>query len=83
MGKITTFIADETQGKSFNSYKYSHDSNTVPKIIYDDTAPFSLARIGETDKHTTTINLEEQAKELLSKNISPLFTYFLDGSRRT
>ena len=81
MTKILDFIATETDGKNFKSYKYCYESVEVPKLIYDDKAGIKVNKKGETDKSLKNY----KSVETLAKKTSgtPLFQYFLDGSRRT
>lgn len=86
MGKITLKIAEETNGKSFSAYKYSYDTIGLPVNDYDDQVLYSVKAYGETIKYKNTINLTAKAKKLIEQQkngANPLFTYFLDGSRRT
>lgn len=86
MGKITLKIAEETNGKSFSAYKYSYDTIGLPFNDYDDQVLYSVKEYGETIKYKNTINLTAKAKKLIEQQkngANPLFTYFLDGSRRT
>lgn len=86
MGKITLKIAEETNGKSFSAYKYSYDTIGLPVNDYDDQVLYSVKEYGETIKYKNTINLTAKAKKLIEQQkngANPLFTYFLDGSRRT
>lgn len=82
MLKIMNIIASETNGKSYNTYKYSYDSIGVPSIDYDndENRIIKWYEQGETIKHKTSVDLKQMA-DTISKN-RPIFTYFLDGSRR-
>ena len=82
MDKILDFIANQTDGKNYKSYKYCYESNQVPKIEYDDKKDIRAKRKGETNKSLTRA---KSVKDLADQIIGapPLFQYFLDGSRRT
>lgn len=80
MSNIMDKIAQETHGKSFKTFKYGFDSVGVPSFDYDDNKEITWERIGETVAHKEAINLFFKAKQIVSQ--APLFTYFLDGSRR-
>jgi len=81
MTKILDFIAKETDGKNYKSYKYCFESVDIPKLIYDDKKGIQVKKKGETDKSLQNYkSVEKLAKKVSGK---PLFRYFLDGSRRT
>ena len=48
MSGVMKKIADETNGTSFKTYKYSFDSVDVPSFDYDDNQEITWERIGET-----------------------------------
>lgn len=75
-----TKIAEETNGKSFKTFKYSFDSTDMPSFDYDDNSDITWERMGETVTHKKAIDLSIQAKKIATGK--PAFTYFLDGSRR-
>lgn len=77
---VIDLIANETHGKNFKTYKYSFDSIGVPTFDYDDNYSIEWKGIGETRKISKIIDLSNYAKSI--QNDKPLFTYFLDGSRR-
>ncbi len=81
MNGILDYIAQETNGKNYKSYKFCFDSIDVPKIIYDDKREIKAKQFGETDKIKTPKSLEKLSNDIAGK--TPLFKYFLDGSRRT
>ncbi len=74
-------IAKETNGKSYNTEKYSFDSIGVPSIDYDDTANrvMKWKDAAETVEQKKAIDLSQHAKDIIGQ--TPLITYFLDGSR--
>lgn len=86
MGKVILKIAESTNGKSFNAFKYSYDTIGLPVNNYDDQVLYSVKEYGETIKHKNTVDLTDEAIKLMEHHrngANPLFTYFLDGSRRT
>jgi len=81
MKSILDYIADETSGKNYKSYKYCFENIEVPKLEYEDKKDIVVKNIGETDKGLkTTKSLRKKAKQ---EQNNPLFKFFLDGSRRT
>jgi len=83
MKKILDFIAEETDGKNYKSYKYCFESVDVPKIDYEDKKGIQVKKKGETDKSLIKTKSLKEFADKIKKNGSPLFKYFLDGSRRT
>ncbi|MEQ6120094.1 hypothetical protein [Reichenbachiella sp. MALMAid0571] len=83
MDKILDFIAKETDGKNYKSYKYCFESVDIPKLDYEDKRGIQVKKKGETDKSLTTTKSLKNLADKIGKNGSPLFKYFLDGSRRT
>ncbi|MDT0646949.1 hypothetical protein RM545_09620 [Zunongwangia sp. F260] len=83
MKKILDFIADETDGKNYKSYKYCFESIEIPKIEYDDKIGIQVKKKGETDKSLTKPKSLKILADKLAIESKPLFKYFLDGSRRT
>ena len=81
MDKILQFIAKETKGECYTSFKYCHDSVTVPTLDYEDKPKVSLKEFGETEHNERVRDLSIRAKKIQLSH--PLFKYFLDGSRRT
>ena len=75
-------VAKETNGISYNTYKYSYDSIGVPSIEYDDESDkiMKWKEVAETVRHKRAIPLKELADSII--NSAPLIKYFLDGSRR-
>ena len=83
MPKIMEFIAKETKGKSYHTYKYSYDSIGVPSIDYDDD-PNRIMKwrdSGETEVLKKSRDLKPLADQLHQFGAKPLLKYFLDGSR--
>ena len=84
--RILDFIANETNGKCYQSFRYcSDDEILMPTLDYEEKGgEFSLVKnsYGETDTSLkTTKCIKETAKKIINDN--PLFHFFLDGSRRT
>jgi hypothetical protein len=76
-------IANITNGRSFQSYKYSFDSVRTPSPDYDDNPDEveSWARDGETLPKNTSTDLQEYAATLNRNRPVPCLQFFLDGSR--
>jgi hypothetical protein len=74
-------IAEETNGISYNTYKYSYDTIGLPAIDYDDETNkiMKWQDTAETVKYTKSIELKPLADRINGQN--PLLKYFLDGSR--
>jgi hypothetical protein len=84
--KILQFIADETNGKCYQSFRYCADDEIrIPTLDYEDKgSEFTLVKnsCGETDTSLkTTKSIKDTANKVI--NNKPLFHFFLDGSRRT
>ncbi|MDR1006041.1 MAG: hypothetical protein LBL74_04180 [Bacteroidales bacterium] len=84
MSKILEFIAEKTNGKCYQSFRYCADDEIrIPTLDYEDQK-FTLVKnsYGETDTGLkTTKSIDNIAKRII--NDAPLFHFFLDGSRRT
>ncbi len=80
MKEILSIIEKETRGKCFRSQKYSIDTEKVSTIDYKEDKEIIVDKSGETEKQNNYINLSNLAK--LVSNETPLFKFFLDGSRR-
>lgn len=83
MDRILDFIAKETDGKNYKSYKYCFEAIEVPKLNYEDKKNIKVKKKGETDKSLNTTKSLKELADKIAKNGKPLFKYFLDGSRRT
>jgi len=86
--KVLEFIANETNGKCYQSFRYCADDEIrMPTLDYEDndkSKEFTLVRnsCGETDTGLkTTKSVENHSRKII--NSDPLFHFFLDGSRRT
>ena len=83
---VLEFIARETDGKCYQSFRYCADDEIkMPTLDYEDKGnEFSLVKnsCGETDTSLkTTKSIKDTANKII--NDAPLFHFFLDGSRRT
>lgn len=86
MASVLSVIAEQTKGKSYKTTKYAYEGIDVPRFDYDDHRyDFKWKHYGEdayvNDKKGTTIPLKNLADRILHNK--PMFTYFLDGSRKT
>lgn len=81
MGKLLNIIARETEGKSYSSHKFCFEEYDSPDRGDDDSLSFNPKKYGETESLKTSRNVKRLADSFLGR--SPLFKYFLDGSRRT
>lgn len=81
MSNIMDTIASETNGKSFKTFKYSFDGIDVPTFDYDDNKEITWEKYGETTPPINSIEMKSFANKI--SDDKSLFTYFLDGSRRT
>ena len=81
MAKVMEIIAKETNGKSYNTEKYSFDTVGLPSFDYDDAQDRVLKwkEAAETEAHKRPIDLRQLARDISGQ--PPLITYFLDGSR--
>ena len=82
MGKILHFIAKETQGECFTSFKYCYDSMATPTIEYDsgESSYINLKEYAEDEHNPKPRDMRSRAEICMQG--PPLFKYFLDGSRR-
>lgn len=83
MERILDFIAKETDGKNYKSYKYCFEAVEIPKLEYEDKKGIQVKNKGETDRSLTTTKSVKDLADRISKTGKPLFKFFLDGSRRT
>lgn len=81
MGDVIKIIEKETDGKSYRSHKYCHDTTPTAGIDYDDKSNVVWKNYGETIKHDSSVNVKKMADKIV--NDESIFTYFLDGSRHT
>jgi len=82
MKGILDTIAEYTSGTSFKTHKLCFDSTNYPTINYDDSRDITWKSYGETIHYSKAKNLSKLSKEVLNSS-TPLFKYFLDGSKRT
>lgn len=82
MGKILHFIAKETQGECFTSFKYCYDSMAAPTIEYEngESSYINLKEYAEDEHNPKPRDMRARAE--ICMHGAPLFKYFLDGSRR-
>lgn len=84
MDAILEHIAKETNGKTFKSHKFCFDKELpIPSLNYEDNQTFTIRndKYGETAPKKETTYLGDFAKRI-QKEEKPIFSYFLDGSRR-
>lgn len=84
--KVLDVVADATNGKCYTSFRYCVDEEIkVPTLDYDPKAKeisVVVKEYGETDRNLSkSKSLQHLAARIIDD--SPLFHYFLDGSRRT
>ena len=82
MSKILHFIAKETQGECFTSFKYCYDNVAAPTIEYDngESSYINLKEYAEDEHNPKPRDMRARAE--ICMHGAPLFKYFLDGSRR-
>ena len=82
MGKILDYIAKETKGKCFKSFKYCYDNSTSPNIEYEEheKSYINMKEYAEDVHEPNSRDMKSYAKALMQG--PPLFSFFLDGSRR-
>lgn len=82
MGVVLKHIANQTEGKTFSSFKYCYDDNPIPNIEYGDGSEsyINMKEFAESIHDPQVRDMSGLAQALLQG--PPLFSYFLDGSRR-
>lgn len=82
MGAVIDYIARETNGSPFTSFKYCFDDQPVPHVEYESAQDkfVNLKEFAEDDHNPMVRNLTQRA--LISAKSAPLFKFFLDGSRK-
>lgn len=82
MGKIVSYVAKETQGKPFASFKYCFDTVDMPHVLYEEqeNSYTPLKQYAESVHDPKSRDLKSLAAECMQR--APLFRYFLDGSRK-
>lgn len=85
MNEILGFIAKETGGTYYKSFRYSFEGVDVPALVYDDDRIITMSsdKIGETDKSLKTSKSIGELSDRIMMDNKPLFQFFLDGTRRT
>lgn len=71
----------ETYGKSYSIQRYCCEEDFVPETFYEKERDFVFNKYGETGRYKKWIDLRKLL-ETVSKQKVPLFSFFLDGSRR-
>ena len=82
--KIMDLIARETKGQSFKTFKYPLDATDKPSILYEydeEKREIKWNELAETDSAVAEIDLRKLSDSIAANNT--IFSYFLDGSRRT
>ena len=72
---------DETHGTSYSTHRYCYDSDSAPGSLYEKEKDFTFESYGESEKLKKPRDVSQIA-ERLAKVSFPLFSFFLDGSRR-
>jgi hypothetical protein len=83
VSKILEHIADKTNGFAYKSHRFCYDAElNLPSLAYDENK-FTIRgdKYGETAPEKKTKFLGDYAQKI-QKEEEPLFSYFLDGSRR-
>ena len=82
MEKILTYIAQETNGECFASFKYCYDDSSNPNVEYesDEDKYVNLKEFAENNHDAHDRDMRALAKDCSQG--PALFKYFLDGSRR-
>ncbi len=70
-----------TYGKSYSTHRYCCESDLIPEPFHKKEKDFVFDKYGETERHKKSIDLR-RSLETVSKLKVPLFSFFLDGSRR-
>ena len=85
MGRIIDFIQKEGQGKylCYKTRKMSLDTDSNDTLTYDDKPSMQIfgSQIAESDK--TRVHTVDISQKLIHTCITPIFSFFLDGSRHT
>lgn len=80
MGELIKYIADETDGKAFGSFKYGYDNDPQMRIPYEEQdLPITPKQYAESVKIPQARDMTAMSQQL--SKYPPLFHYFLDGSR--
>ena len=78
MGKILQYIAQETQGECFTSFKYCYDNMATPHIEYEagESSYKNLKDYAEDVRDPKSRDMTERAR--ICQQGPPLFKYFLE-----
>lgn len=77
--KALSILADLTYGESYSTHKYCFDTLQPPDSFFEQEKDYSFQEYGESISHKDSIPLVD----LVQKLDKPIFSFFLDGSRRT
>lgn len=77
--KPLQILAENTFGESYATRKYCLDNSDLPNNSISIEKNFSFENYGETTRYLEPISV----LEIQTKLTEPIFSYFLDGSRRT
>ena len=82
MGRIIDYVAKETQGKPFKSYKYCFDTVEMPHVLYEEqeSSYIPLKDYAENVHDPNSRDICPLAESCMDSE--PLFRFFLDGSRK-
>ena len=82
MGKLLDYIAKETQGECFASFKYCYDNMLPPNIEYEakEDSYINMKEFAESIHDPHMRDMCPLAEKM--RSMPPLFKFFLDGSRR-
>ena len=82
MGKLLDYIAKETQGECFASFKYCYDNMLPPNIEYEakEDSYINMKEFAESIHDPHMRDMCPLAEKM--RSVPPLFKFFLDGSRR-
>ncbi len=69
MERILDFIAKETDGKNYKSYKYCFEAVEIPKLDYEDKKGIQVKHKGETDKSLTKTKSVKELADKISKSV--------------
>lgn len=84
MGKVLEFIQKESNGKyyCYGSQKFSLDDNINDILSFDDKSGSNTTKSCFAETDTSRVHTVDIRSSLIN-NCSPIFRFFLDGSRRT
>lgn len=84
MGKILDFISESSHGKftCYKTKKFSIDEKVRDNLDYDDRKPSTSTKATFAETDTSLVPVVKVSPNTL-RNTTPIFRYFLDGSRHT